>query len=169
MSRVFFRTRLPSLTDCWLTLFFFCVLQLPRSNKTCPSCKHEEAVFFQSQQRSAETGMVSHTDDRLNIRQLTLVEIVLCLLRVWSHLHIGMTCMNTPEELDLITVLKIWRKGSRIVSISKWRSRKGVAKMPLALDGFRRHGICILSISDRPVLVDAMEDNKDLLSCSLQS
>ncbi|KAK4135272.1 DNA-directed RNA polymerase II subunit RPB9 [Trichocladium antarcticum] len=30
---------------------------LPRSNRTCPTCKHEEAVFFQSQQRSAETGM----------------------------------------------------------------------------------------------------------------
>ncbi|KAI2612183.1 DNA-directed RNA polymerase II subunit RPB9 [Hypoxylon fragiforme] len=30
---------------------------LPRSNKTCPVCKYEEAVFFQSQQRSAETGM----------------------------------------------------------------------------------------------------------------
>ncbi|KAH7162157.1 hypothetical protein B0J13DRAFT_432140 [Dactylonectria estremocensis] len=30
---------------------------LPRSNKTCPVCSHEEAVFFQSQQRSAETGM----------------------------------------------------------------------------------------------------------------
>ncbi|KAK2624818.1 hypothetical protein QTJ16_006011 [Diplocarpon rosae] len=30
---------------------------LPRSNKTCPKCKTEDAVFFQSQQRSAETGM----------------------------------------------------------------------------------------------------------------
>ncbi|KFH41149.1 DNA-directed RNA polymerase II subunit-like protein [Hapsidospora chrysogenum ATCC 11550] len=30
---------------------------LPRSNKACPACSHEEAVFFQSQQRSAETGM----------------------------------------------------------------------------------------------------------------
>jgi len=30
---------------------------LPRSNKNCPACKHDEAVFFQSQQRSAETGM----------------------------------------------------------------------------------------------------------------
>ncbi|ENH69879.1 hypothetical protein H9Q69_000751 [Fusarium xylarioides] len=30
---------------------------LPRSTKTCPSCQHTEAVFFQSQQRSAETGM----------------------------------------------------------------------------------------------------------------
>ncbi|OTB01408.1 hypothetical protein M426DRAFT_323542 [Hypoxylon sp. CI-4A] len=30
---------------------------LPRSSKTCPVCKHDEAVFFQSQQRSAETGM----------------------------------------------------------------------------------------------------------------
>lgn len=32
--------------------------QLPRSNKQCPSCHETEAVFFQSQQRSAETGMV---------------------------------------------------------------------------------------------------------------
>ncbi|KAM5351065.1 hypothetical protein ACJ41O_003788 [Fusarium nematophilum] len=30
---------------------------LPRSNKSCPNCAHNEAVFFQSQQRSAETGM----------------------------------------------------------------------------------------------------------------
>lgn len=30
---------------------------LPRSNKQCPHCKETEAVFFQSQQRSAETGM----------------------------------------------------------------------------------------------------------------
>ncbi|KZF21569.1 DNA directed RNA polymerase II 15 kDa subunit [Xylona heveae TC161] len=30
---------------------------LPRSNKQCPSCSETEAVFFQSQQRSAETGM----------------------------------------------------------------------------------------------------------------
>ncbi|CCF35222.1 DNA-directed RNA polymerase subunit, partial [Colletotrichum higginsianum] len=30
---------------------------LPRSNKECPVCKGGEAVFFQSQQRSAETGM----------------------------------------------------------------------------------------------------------------
>ncbi|KAI1331098.1 hypothetical protein F5Y16DRAFT_292339 [Xylariaceae sp. FL0255] len=30
---------------------------LPRSNKNCPACNHDEAVFFQSQQRSAETGM----------------------------------------------------------------------------------------------------------------
>ncbi|CAG7920498.1 unnamed protein product [Penicillium olsonii] len=30
---------------------------LPRANKTCPSCLETEAVFFQSQQRSAETGM----------------------------------------------------------------------------------------------------------------
>lgn len=33
-------------------------LQLPRANKLCPSCGETEAVFFQSQQRSAETGMV---------------------------------------------------------------------------------------------------------------
>lgn len=32
-------------------------LTLPRSSKTCPSCGHGEAVFFQSQQRTADTGM----------------------------------------------------------------------------------------------------------------
>ncbi|KAL2050577.1 hypothetical protein ABVK25_009247 [Lepraria finkii] len=30
---------------------------LPRSNRACPYCKAERSVFFQSQQRSAETGM----------------------------------------------------------------------------------------------------------------
>ncbi|KAJ5151157.1 uncharacterized protein N7482_010409 [Penicillium canariense] len=30
---------------------------LPRANKLCPSCGENEAVFFQSQQRSAESGM----------------------------------------------------------------------------------------------------------------
>ena len=40
----------------WLTMLFS--LQLPRSDKMCPSCGEHEAVFFQSQQRSAETGMV---------------------------------------------------------------------------------------------------------------
>ncbi|KAK2066708.1 hypothetical protein P8C59_000499 [Phyllachora maydis] len=30
---------------------------LPRANKQCPACKFDQAVFFQSQQRSAETGM----------------------------------------------------------------------------------------------------------------
>ncbi|KAH8898363.1 hypothetical protein GQ53DRAFT_678539 [Thozetella sp. PMI_491] len=30
---------------------------LPRANKTCPACNHDQAVFFQSQQRTSETGM----------------------------------------------------------------------------------------------------------------
>ncbi|KAL2200194.1 hypothetical protein P885DRAFT_27254 [Corynascus similis CBS 632.67] len=30
---------------------------LPRAKRNCPACQHDEAVFFQSQQRSAETGM----------------------------------------------------------------------------------------------------------------
>ncbi|PSR81088.1 hypothetical protein BD289DRAFT_373006 [Coniella lustricola] len=30
---------------------------LPRSDKKCPICGHEEAVFFQSQQRTRDTGM----------------------------------------------------------------------------------------------------------------
>jgi len=30
---------------------------LPRVQKPCPSCKENDAVFFQSQQRTAETGM----------------------------------------------------------------------------------------------------------------
>lgn len=39
-----------------------CILsrqQLPREKIGCPACDNDEAVFFQSQQRSAETGMVS--------------------------------------------------------------------------------------------------------------
>ncbi|ODQ64088.1 DNA-directed RNA polymerase II subunit I [Nadsonia fulvescens var. elongata DSM 6958] len=31
---------------------------LPRSNKECPKCHEKECVFFQSQQRRAETTMV---------------------------------------------------------------------------------------------------------------
>ncbi|CAN8097329.1 unnamed protein product [Discula destructiva] len=30
---------------------------LPRSDKRCPICNHNEAVFFQSQQRTRDTGM----------------------------------------------------------------------------------------------------------------
>ncbi|KAI9902391.1 hypothetical protein N3K66_001743 [Trichothecium roseum] len=30
---------------------------LPRSKSVCPACRHNEAVFFQSQQRSDDTGM----------------------------------------------------------------------------------------------------------------
>ncbi|KAK7626698.1 hypothetical protein IWX48DRAFT_634609 [Phyllosticta citricarpa] len=30
---------------------------LPRTNRPCPKCGETEAVFFQSQQRTAETGM----------------------------------------------------------------------------------------------------------------
>jgi len=30
---------------------------LPRSNKECPNCRETECVFFQSQQRTSETGM----------------------------------------------------------------------------------------------------------------
>lgn len=39
-------------------LIVYC-LQLPRIEKPCPNCNETEAVFFQSQQRTAETGMVS--------------------------------------------------------------------------------------------------------------
>lgn len=31
---------------------------LPRSNKECPKCHNYECVFFQSQQRTADTSMV---------------------------------------------------------------------------------------------------------------
>ena len=63
--------------------------QLPRSNKACPKCKAEDAVFFQSQQRSAETGMVLlslfilqvHADDGH-------IETLLCLLWVRPHLPV---------------------------------------------------------------------------------
>jgi hypothetical protein len=32
--------------------------QLPRAIKKCPRCKENDAVYFQSQQRAADTGMV---------------------------------------------------------------------------------------------------------------
>ena len=34
-------------------------LQLPRSTQRCPKCRNTDAVHFQSQQRTNETGMVS--------------------------------------------------------------------------------------------------------------
>jgi hypothetical protein len=50
--------------------------QLPRAVKSCPKCHENEAVYFQSQQRAADTGMVGirdlpsfcppHTDDFRN-------------------------------------------------------------------------------------------------------
>ena len=33
--------------------------QLPRMKQQCPKCDSTEAVFFQSQQRTSDTGMVS--------------------------------------------------------------------------------------------------------------
>lgn len=56
-----FQTRLE------LSVANYFLAQLPRTAKLCPGCGENEAVFFQSQQRSAETGMVS--------------SIPLCLLR----------------------------------------------------------------------------------------
>lgn len=56
------------------------LLQLPRSNKTCPKCNHEEAVFFQSQERSAETGMVSI----LLPWYIHLIVLTICLSRNFS-------------------------------------------------------------------------------------
>lgn len=59
------------------------LLQLPRSNKQCPSCDGTEAVFFQSQQRTAETGMVRCPIlNRCHDSVLTWAEIVLRLLQL---------------------------------------------------------------------------------------
>jgi hypothetical protein len=65
------------------------LLQLPRSNKTCPKCKTEDAVFFQSQQRTAETGMVSiwHLGFKRSISNFC-VETFLCLLWLRSYLSV---------------------------------------------------------------------------------
>ena len=46
-------------------LLFPFVSQLPRSTKECPQCKHNEAVFFQSQERKDDTGMVSQAPNPL--------------------------------------------------------------------------------------------------------
>ena len=69
-------------------------MQLPRSNKQCPHCRETEAVFFQSQQRSAETGMVSlfrclQVRLRNQANNGGMVETFLCLLQLWYDLSIG--------------------------------------------------------------------------------
>jgi len=66
-------------------------LQLPRSNKQCPHCKETEAVFFQSQQRSAETGMVSWSSIHAGCGKFlnSSAETVLRLLQLRSYLPIA--------------------------------------------------------------------------------
>ncbi|OQU94741.1 hypothetical protein CLAIMM_01052 isoform 2 [Cladophialophora immunda] len=44
---------------------------LPRAPKKCPKCRETEAVYFQSQQRAADTGMVSTCLVSLRLRFLT--------------------------------------------------------------------------------------------------
>jgi DNA-directed RNA polymerase II subunit RPB9 len=62
---------------------------LPRAKRSCPACNHDEAVFFQSQQRSAETGMVSSLTAALgNHALLTSSETFLRLLRLRQHFPI---------------------------------------------------------------------------------
>ena len=41
------------------TLTDSCHQQLPRTTQRCPYCHENDAVYFQSQQRAADTGMVS--------------------------------------------------------------------------------------------------------------
>ena len=41
----------------WLT-YGMLFSQLPRAVKRCPRCKETDAVYFQSQQRASDTGMV---------------------------------------------------------------------------------------------------------------
>lgn len=64
------------------------MLQLPRANKKCPSCNHEEAVFFQSQQRSAETGMVRFAGLQTQCLAKLRAEAFLCLLRLRYNLQL---------------------------------------------------------------------------------
>ena len=72
----------PAESFAWLTIVF--LLQLPRAKRDCPACNHDQAVFFQSQQRSAETGMVRSlmNQGRAFPAKLTLSETLLCLLRL---------------------------------------------------------------------------------------
>lgn len=63
--------------------------QLPRANKICPKCRHDDAVFFQSQQRTAETGMVSgHSCSYASNCFNSTTETFLCLLWLRSHLPV---------------------------------------------------------------------------------
>ena len=92
-----------SILDCSrLTLLYS---QLPRSNKKCPHCGDMEAVFFQSQQRSADTGMVRLLLESTPSFLLTSAEIVLCLLLLRHHIpmsHYGE--MRNEDYFDLKSV-----------------------------------------------------------------
>lgn len=82
---------------------FLSRMQLPRSNKACPSCSHEEAVFFQSQQRSAETGMVSFAPNPFAVPNPWLThwpEIILRLLRMRSYLHVTYSPIEMSESSE---------------------------------------------------------------------
>lgn len=66
----------------------FCPLeQLPRAQKLCPRCSNDEAVYFQSQQRTAETGMVSASslprEPEAQFAYNYGIEIVLRLHHLW--------------------------------------------------------------------------------------
>lgn len=66
----------------------FCLLeQLPRAQKLCPRCSNDEAVYFQSQQRTAETGMVSASLSLANVYCSALtfngIETLLRLHHLW--------------------------------------------------------------------------------------
>jgi Transcription factor S-II (TFIIS) len=65
-----------ALTDCW-----FEPQQLPRAVKLCPKCGESEAVYFQSQQRAADTGMVGIYETPLVFVDMLIhfTETLLCL------------------------------------------------------------------------------------------
>lgn len=69
------RSSLGAVLSSMNSLLTYIIVQLPRSNKTCPKCKTEDAVFFQSQQRSAETGMVRRENNSYD-RQRNAINLV---------------------------------------------------------------------------------------------
>ena len=62
-------------------------VQLPRTQKTCPRCNERDAVYFQSQQRAAETGMVSNMSLFLALLRSFFSETLLCVHGLQSCLH----------------------------------------------------------------------------------
>jgi Transcription factor S-II (TFIIS) len=78
---------------CLVVSFMNCrltpgIIQLPRATQKCPKCKERDAVYFQSQQRAADTGMVSvKSQSLLGAKLTTFIEAILCVYSMQSCLH----------------------------------------------------------------------------------
>jgi len=67
-------------------------VQLPHAEEQCKKCGTKDAVYFQSQQRTAETGMVSRCRARLHGD--------VCLQVPQALFYVCCNCQNVWSTLD---------------------------------------------------------------------